>query len=50
MEEKLNISMKSDGSIDVLEVKGSLAIVSHDASCGKIRDLDHSNTGFDPKG
>jgi|EP00945_MAST-04E_sp_MAST-4E-sp1_P008388 coatomer subunit delta len=37
VEEKLNISMKSDGSIDVLEVKGTLSIVSHDASCGKIR-------------
>ena len=27
LEEKMNISMKSDGSIDVMEVKGTLAVI-----------------------
>jgi coatomer subunit delta len=37
LEEKLNISMKSDGSIDIMEVKGTLAVVCNDPECGKVQ-------------
>ena len=37
LEEKLNISMKSDGSIDIMEVKGTLAVICNDEACGKVQ-------------
>ena len=46
LEEKMNISMKSDGSIDVMEVKGTLAVICNDESAGKVQvQLSHDSIG-----
>ena len=36
IEEKLNVSMKADGSVDVMDVKGTLSVVCNDEHYGKI--------------
>ena len=38
--------MKSDGSIDVMEVKGTLAVICNDESAGKVQvQLSHDSVG-----